>query len=853
MDDFTVRMILEWIYKNKELLAAQAEARGMQKTVKNLQADIKQGFNQALAHADKFAAGLVSAGKKLMLVGGLGLAAFGALAVKVGQAGDKWDDYRDNIETVVKDQNRVNELLDYTSKASFELPFPKDDIQEAIKLMTVFGYKPEEWMAAFGNAALVANTSMSSIAEAFGRAKATGGQSLRALTGQLAITDDQLKAMGWSGAETDVAGFEGALKKLIETRFGGRLEKEMGEAGTALQNFKNMFSWFASTVGSEMLREIAPDLVNLRAKFVELYESGKLKEWAHQVAQGFKAVWQGVKKAAEAIWKVLKPVVNFFKEHPQMLKWAVAALAVGSAASFLGGGIMALTGKVWQLGRGLAGGLGRLRQFGAGVKGLLTNVRSAGGLSGLLAGKGGVLGGVGQIAGGLGGKLSGMGGLGGKIGGLLGGGGAAAGGAGGIAATLSAALPIIGAVIAAAALFATAWKKNFSGIREATKTAFQPLGDIVNQLAGLPKGAGGALKSLGGIFKETWQGLARVAAPIFNFLIKSMTAPFRILKAIAAPIINGIKKALEAFGIIGKGSATGIKDAFEAVGKVFDWLFTSLGKIIDFIIEPIVWGIDQIVKGIQWLTKTLGLNKEGVSKFGKNLKAEWEAIGKAVKWVAGFVWLIWSKVIGAIVEWFKGLVEKVKGPVQAIGGFFKGLWDGIVKGAAAAWTWIKSKLIDPLVKGFEWLWKNVLKPIADFFGNLFKPLVDGVKAVFKWVGDLLAKAPGWLVKTLGVSEDDLARLKDWVEGAEKYGPQKPAALPSEQGTGVTPPGADAQAAADAAAASAGSSSGGGPTINNYITHNHLAPGAINILSNKIEEIRRILKEIFESEALEQHA
>jgi len=419
-------------------------------------------------------------------------------------------------------------------------------------------------------------------------------------------------------------------------------------------------------------------------------------------------------------------------------------------------------------------------------------------------------------------------------------------------ATLSAALPIIGAVIAAAALFATAWKKNFSGIREETKKAFQPLGDIANQLAGLPKGAGGALKSLGGIFKEVWQGLARVAAPIFNFLIKSMTAPFRILKAIATPIINAVKKVLEAFGIIGKGSATGIKDAFEAVGKVFDWLFTGLGKIIDFIIEPIVWGIDQIVKGIQWLTKTLGLNKESVSKFGQNVKAAWDAIGKAVKWVAGFVWLIWSKVIGAIVEWFKGLVEKVKGPVQAIGGFFKGLWDGIVKGAVAAWTWIKSKLIDPLVKGFQWLWKNVLKPISDFFGNLFKPLVDGVKAVFKWIGDLLAKAPAWLMKTLGITESDLLKLKGWVSGP--MGPQKPAAaLPSEQGTGVSPLGADAQAAADAAAASAGASSGGGPTINNNITHNHIAPGAFSFITNKVEEIERILKRLLEAGALEQHA
>lgn len=848
---FTVEMLLEWINKNQGLVQAMAQGKTLQEQTKGLREELKQSLAQVGVYAEKGLGKMVSFGKKALVIGGIITAAFGAAAVKIGQAGEQWNDYKDNLETIVKDQKQVNALLDYTAKTSFALPFEKSDIQESIRLMTIFGYKPQEWMNAFGDAALVANTSLASITEAFGKARVTGGQSLRGLTAQLAITDDQLKAMGWSGKAEDIAGLEKALKGLIETRFGGRMAKEMGEAKSAIQNMKNMFSWAMGEIGSKVLAAIGPDLVALRDKFTKLYESGKLQEWIQAIVKGFKAVWDGAKKVVEVLGKLLKPFLNFIKEHPNVLKWVVASIGMGGALTLVGGGLSLIIGKVGQLGIGLVRGIGQIKNFGGAVGKLFTTLRAGGGISGMLAGKGGLLGGVGQIAGGLGGKMSGMGGIAGKIGGLLGGGGAAAGGAGGIAASLSAALPIIGAVIAAAALFATAWKKNFSGIREETKKAFQPLGDIVNQLAGLPKGAGGALKSLGGIFKETWQGLARVAAPIFNFLIKSMTAPFRILKAIATPIIDAIKKVLEAFGVVGKGSASGIKTAFEGLGKVFDWLFTSLGKIIDFIIEPIVWGIDQIVKGVQWLSKVLGLNKEGISKFGKNLKAEWEAIGKAVKWVVGLIGLIWSKIFQKIADWFKGLVEKIRGPVQRIGQFFKGLWDGIVKGAVAAWTWIKTKLVDPLVKAFNWLRDKVFKPIADFFGNLFKPLIDGVKAVFKWIGDLLVQAPKWLQRTLGITEDDLSRLKDWVSGAEPMGPQKPAGIPGEAGEAGSEAGAPPTPGGEMAGAGAGGSSGGGgPSINYWTTHNHYERGSV-IINNTGDPaaMKKVLLEIFGQEAL----
>lgn len=819
---YETEIVLKWLSDQKALVESQRNLKAVQTKTQSLQ----QLGTQALGMMDKGVAKMVAWGKRAMVVGALSVAAVGGISAKLIKAGEEWNDYRDNLETVVQDQAKVNQLLDYTAKASFTLPFEKNEIQEAIRLMTIFGYKPEEWMTTFGDAALVANTSLSSIAEAFGKARVTGGQSLRMLTAQLAITDDQIKAMGWSGKAEDIAGFEGALKKLIESRFGGRMAKEMDEVQSSVQNLKNIFSWFAATIGETILTTLAPDLALLKDKLVKLYASGKLKEWAQRVAEGFKMIWQGVKKAGEVLWKLAKPFVEFFKAHPQMLKWAISAVAVGGALSLVGGGVMSLTGKMWQMGRGLVGGIGRIKEFGGVLGQLFTKVRAGGGISGLLAGKGGLLGGIGQMAGGLGGKLSGMGGIAGKVGGLLGGGGAA--GAGGIAASLSAALPIIGAVIAAVALFATAWKKNFAGIRETTKKAFEPLADVGRSLAGLPKGAGSPLKAIGAMFKELWLGIAKVAAPVFAFLIKCVAAPFKFLKAIAVPIIEAIKKLLQAFGIIGKDAGTGIKSVFEGIASVVGWVFDKLGKVIDFIADSVTWLINLVVnplsKAVDWLANLFGKTREkGSDAFGK--------IGEKARFIVGLIKLIWEKLFGKLAEWWDGLKVKVAAVLVKIGGFFKGLWEGIKTAVGAVWSWIKSKLIDPLVKGFAWLKEKVFKPIGEFLGKLFDPFVKAFATAWDWIkkavgaiANLGQKALSWL----GIDAQALKDLQEWAKSAPAGGKQgtAPGAAPVAPGeVGGAPP---------TLGEVGGAGGAGGPSIsNNYYYYTfHYENGSITIQTNK---------------------
>lgn len=872
MDDFTVRMILEWMYKNKELLAAAAEAKGMQKTVKSLRADIKQGFTQALAQVDKFATGLVRAGKRALLLGGIVVAAFAGAVIKISDAGAKLEGYQVTLQQLYGDARQAGEAMDWIMGLQVKTPYTPDELLGGLKQMKVFGLDAQKWLPAVGDMASTMGMDLVESSRAVSKAYTAGAAGADMLRESFGATMEKLaQVSGYTTKELqgDINKYREALWAFVtDPKFAGGMKRYAATFKGVLSSVKGGIQTFVMYVGREINNVMKADFQKVVDWIVKAYESGKLEEWAKRVAEGFKMIWQGVKKAGELVWKFVKPVVNFFKEHPSMLKWAIAAVAAGGAFSLLGGGISVLTGKIWQLGRGLVGGIGKLRQFGSTLKGLFSNVRAAGGISGLLAGKGGFLGGLGQMAGGLGGKLSGMGGVAGKLGGLLGGGGAA--GAGGLAASLSAALPIIGAVIAAVALFATAWKKNFSGIRETTKKAFEPLADVGRNLAGLPKNAGSPMKAIGSIFKETWQGMARVAAPVFAFLVKSITAPFKFFKAIAIPIIEAVKKLLRALGIIGKDAGSGIKGIFEGIASVVGWVMDKFGKLVDFIADSAAWLIDLVIeplsKIVDWVVSLVGKGREKIG-------GAFEKIGEVARFVVGLLKLIWEKLFVKLKRWWDGTVATAAEALYAIIDFFKGLWNGIKKGATDVWNWIKKNLFEPIGKAIgdigkffagiwekikkpildAWNWMNerLFKPIGNFFANLFKPVKDAFDTVVRWLADLISKAPGWLMDTLGISEEEIKQLREWSSVSRSAaGVQLGNTSDALGGKEITPTSKDERAAADAAAAAAGAGSGGGgPTINNYITHNHVAPGAINVISNDAEKIKRILLQIFDAEGL----
>lgn len=866
MDDFTVQMVLKWLHDNRGLIAAHAQTKNLRRDVKGLQADIRQGFRQALQHVDRFAAGLVRGGKRTLLLGGILATAFTAGIVKISEAGANLESYQVTLQQLYGDAQQAGEAMDWIMGMQVRTPYTPEELLSALKPLKVFGMDAEKWLPAIGDMASTMGKDITDAATGVAKAFSAGQAGADALRESYGVTMANLvKVSGYTEKELreDMNKYRDALFTFItDPKFAGGMKRYAQTFKGVLSSIKGGFQTFTMFLGREINNVMKADFQKVVDWIVRAYESGKLEEWARRAAEGFRMIWQGLKKAGEVLWKFVRPIVNFFKEHPQMLKWAIAAVAASAAISVLGGGVMMLTGKLWQLGRGLAGGIGRLFQFGKGLKGLFANIKAGGGLGNVL-----------------GGFLSGKGGILGKLGGVLTGG-------GGLAAVLGPVAGILAGIGAAVGLFVTAWKKNFAGIREATRTAFAPLTEIF-------KGQGiknfqDFIKVAGAKFREVWEGIAKAVAPVFKIVIQIIGFVIRIGKALA-PVGRFVAKLQ--LGIV------------MGVLKGVFWLLEKIFKLLEPVLEGISWVFDQINYGFRImsgeaqkdmqivqaeLSSLQDKQKHGVKLTEDEIKRLKELQGKYAelkqeidRWPA--LTKFWTDVREGGKEAFDKVRENARfnfGLVKLLGeraverlkkkwDEFKQKWAEFKTAAANAWDAVNKKAAEVVkkIKGFfsnvwdsikgpilaakDWLANNIFKPIGDFFGNLFKPFRDAFQKALTWIADLVSKAPGVLKKIMGITDADLASLRAWAAQTGPMGPLEPGKLPSEQGAGVTPPGADEAAAAAAAAGGGGTGGGGGggPTINNNITHNHLANGAIIITTSNIEQIKKALKELFDAEAL----
>lgn len=130
-------------------------------------------------------------------------------------------------------------------------------------------------------------------------------------------------------------------------------------------------------------------------------------------------------------------------------------------------------------------------------------------------------------------------------------------------------------------------------------------------------------------------------------------------------------------------------------------------------------------------------NCEGFRNFFINL---WEniknAVMVAVNAIAGFFTGLWDGIVAvwnSVAGWFNTNV------IQPILNFFKGLWNGIVAAYHA--------VIDPWIEIFKRIavivYDNIIKPIADFFIGLWDGLVSGATACWDGIVSIWNVVSGW--------------------------------------------------------------------------------------------------------------
>lgn len=234
--------------------------------------------------------------------------------------------------------------------------------------------------------------------------------------------------------------------------------------------------------------------------------------------------------------------------------------------------------------------------------------------------------------------------------------------------------------------------------------------------------------------KKAWEVIKNVAKWLWDLLPQPVQ---NALKAFGELLLSIFQNpAVQLFLGVFAGVAV-VVGIIVGLFTVLAPVLSVIGGVLGTIFSPVVLIIAAVVAAIVVMIV-----------YWEDIKRVAIAVGKAIAdW--------W----GAFIGWIKSTV------IDPIANFFKGLWDGIIKGlefitkpfvvAFEIWWAIVSKVIEILMKvveiftvllafAIQWVWNNVIKPIWGGMVDFFKGVWDGVVKIFspvaEWFGGIFKGA-----------------------------------------------------------------------------------------------------------------
>lgn len=197
-------------------------------------------------------------------------------------------------------------------------------------------------------------------------------------------------------------------------------------------------------------------------------------------------------------------------------------------------------------------------------------------------------------------------------------------------------------------------------------------------------------------------------------------------------LFTGITGALIALNTFGLSPIKSL-----GIGLILAGIMLLIQGIIDFIKEPSWKNFMTILQGI-------ALVVAGIATLMGGWLVAIIAVGVAI---VAYIVKNWDKckeILGTVGNW---IYENV---IKPIADFFAGLWEGIKSIFGTVGEWFYTKVISPVVNFFTNMWnnlingaksawtgiKNVFSTVATFFKNIFTNAWDGVKKVFSTGGKI---------------------------------------------------------------------------------------------------------------------
>lgn len=311
----------------------------------NLGQSAKTQFNrfsnyatESFEKSKKQANGLQNKIKQLLAMIGTGM------TVKLGfESAANMEQYRNTLETVLKDPKLAQQKLAWAGRFANRTPFETEEVVSAMTKLQSYGMKGDRvlkstgrtYIEMIGDMAAGMGKSFDQAVEALADSRTGELERLKEFGITKNMIGDFAKEQGYGelfnnkGQIKDLNLFNKALFELMNSRFGGAMEKQARTFKGAMSTIKGVFKSALATVTGidefgnaitnspfQLVRDKV--LLPLADTLVKLQENGTFSRWAEQLANGMQKVFQ-----------IGKNIINF------CIKWKEVLIPLASAMAGL--------------------------------------------------------------------------------------------------------------------------------------------------------------------------------------------------------------------------------------------------------------------------------------------------------------------------------------------------------------------------------------------------------------------------------------------------------------------------------------------------------------------------------------
>lgn len=260
-------------------------------------------------------------------------------------------------------------------------------------------------------------------------------------------------------------------------------------------------------------------------------------------------------------------------------------------------------------------------------------------------------------------------------------------------------------------------QKGFGTVTDALGKALLP---IFKELWEALKGVWTALQPVIDAFGEIWKSLSGVsyagnnAYTVFNLIAD-------ILKVTIVPALQGLVEVIKLVTPVIKLLAEGFKAAVEIAIPAIKTIIEAVTGFVSAIKETL-GGFYKWLVGGSFVQETMEAVfvafKEGFDALVKGL-GDWlggiaSTFADWGKGLLDFFGGLWTQMIDIVGNAFKGILDAVKGGIDAISNFFGDLWKKLVGGSV--WTDMWTDMVQQTSGGFDAILAEARRGIGEFEG-----------------------------------------------------------------------------------------------------------------------------------------